>query len=662
MFFQGSQSGNSQTTVLLCASRALAQTPYLAELLQAQLRYYHCFSSVESAKAVLAWGRKASASKAERLARKLNLPLLRLEDGFLRSVLLGNQSAAYSVVIDDVGIYYDASSPSRLEALINQPLTDAQQQRAKELIRQWQQLRLSKYNHSLEAELPTTSPYVLLVDQTFGDASIRFGNADASSFSNMLHDAIQLYPQHQIVIKTHPDVFAGTKQGHFGQLTASEKERVVLLATDVHPVNLIQHAAAVFCVTSQMGFEALLWQKKVHCYGMPFYAGWGLTVDKLTAPARRTVVSLEQLVYAALIMYPRYFHPESRQLCEVEQLMSWMSWQRQQRQRFTQPLFLLQPPIWKRKIFQHFLQGARLQVVDKKEHIPHGCQQVVWGAQDGDNLIRVEDGFIRSVGLGADLTKPLSWVFDPVGIYYDPSRPSGLEQLLQSHPFSAEECAAASQLIKRLVALKMTKYNVGQSQWVRPTSAQVILVPGQVESDASIRLGSPVIKSNLALLQQVRAANPHAYIVYKPHPDVQAGLRVAGDADRDASAYCNETLGNEDMAHLLTQVDEVHTLTSLTGFEALLRQIPVVCYGQPFYAGWGLTTDVYPIGRRNRLLSIEQLVVATLMLYPTYMHWGTGFYTTAEGAVTELERQKSHYKGLSTLQKLKRRLLAFKRT
>ena len=40
---------------------------------------------------------------------------------------------------------------------------------------------------------------------------------------------------------------------------------------------------------------------------------------------------------------------------------------------------------------------------------------------------------------------------------------------------------------------------------------------------------------------------------------------------------------------LLGIVDEVHTLTSLTGFEALLRGIEVHAYGGPFYAGWGLT-------------------------------------------------------------------------
>jgi capsular polysaccharide export protein len=46
----------------------------------------------------------------------------------------------------------------------------------------------------------------------------------------------------------------------------------------------------------------------------------------------------------------------------------------------------------------------------------------------------------------------------------------------------------------------------------------------------------------------------------------------------------------------------------------------VITHGQPFYAGWGLTRDLAaPIARRNRLLTLEQLVAATLILYPRYV-------------------------------------------
>jgi capsular polysaccharide export protein len=647
---------------LVTSSAAIADIPGLANLLGVgKIKYSRWPFRHSNVSAVLAWGRKPSATKAEQLAKTFRLPLLRLEDGFLRSVGLGSETAPLSIVVDDVGIYYDAAAPSRLEQLISETLSAAQLQRAREIILLWQQFQLSKYNHSADYNvLPNTAPYVLVVDQTFGDAAIGFGQANAHSFQQMLEAAIAQYPQHQILVKIHPDVFAGKKKGHFSNLTAKTLARITLLPDDVHPANLLKHATAVYCVTSQMGFEALLWQKPVYTFGMPFYGGWGLTIDTQPAPTRRKKVALEQLVHAALVEYPRYLDPETGERCEIEQLMAWLALQRQNRSRFSQALYLFSPPRWKKNAFKRFFQGAKLNFLNRNQAIPVDACQVVWGAKDGDNLVRVEDGFIRSVGLGADLTQPASWVLDEVGMYYDARSPSGLEQLLASHNFTDIERQRAMDLVKRLLALKVTKYNVGNANWQRPQATQVILVPGQVESDASIRFGSPVLKTNLQLLQAVREAEPTAYIVYKPHPDVQAGLRQAGTADAGAAShYCDEIIGNEDMAHLLNQVDAVHTLTSLTGFEALLRAVSVVCYGQPFYSGWGLTQDRYPPLRRQRKLQLSELVAATLLLYPTYISAVTGAFTTPERIVTELEQQRMHYHGPGLLRLLMRQLQRF---
>ena len=139
---------------------------------------------------------------------------------------------------------------------------------------------------------------------------------------------------------------------------------------------------------------------------------------------RASKVTLEQLVYAALVAYPRYIDPETGQCCEVEQLMQWLALQRTQRNRFDRPLYLATPPRWKKAIFKRFLQGADLRFVGKDMPPASEGYQVVWGAQSGENKLRVEDGFIRSVGLGADLTQPASWVLDDVGMYYDARSPS----------------------------------------------------------------------------------------------------------------------------------------------------------------------------------------------------------------------------------------------
>lgn len=148
----------------------------------------------------------------------------------------------------------------------------------------------------------------------------------------------------------------------------------------------------------------------------------------------------------------------------------------------------------------------------------------------------------------------------------------------------------------------------------------MILVPGQVEDDASIRYGSPQIYRNLDLLRTVRERNPNAYIIYKPHPDVVSGNRIGHISPDDAARYADQTAEQADILTCLQYADEIHTMTSLTGFEALLRGKKVSCYGLPFYAGWGLTQDLLPIPRRSRRLELWQLVAGTLIYYPDYIH------------------------------------------
>ena len=62
--------------------------------------------------------------------------------------------------------------------------------------------------------------------------------------------------------------------------------------------------------------------KKVSVHGAPFYAGWGLTTDLGEVPARRTRRrSLDELVAAALLLYPRYLAPATNLPCPAEVLV-----------------------------------------------------------------------------------------------------------------------------------------------------------------------------------------------------------------------------------------------------------------------------------------------------------------------------------------------------
>ncbi len=547
-----------------------------------------------------------------------------------------------SLVVDDLGIYYDATRPSRLDALVSAPRSTAEQERARRLIALWREGRLSKYNHAREAPPPVDGPFVLVVDQTYGDAAIRYGLADERSFARTLEAALAEHPNLPIVLKVHPEVVSGRKRGHFSRLQKGTSDRVILLAKDVHAPSLLEAAHAVYTVTSQVGFEALLWGKPVRCFGMPFYAGWGLTQDELPAPSRRRPVPLENLVHAALVDYPRYLDPETMERCEPERLMEWMALQRRMRERFAPEVYALGFSRWKKPFVRSFFGGSEVRFVRRERAVPDGATVAVWGQRkvpEGryGSVVRIEDGFLRSVGLGAELVQPLSWVMDRAGMYYDPNGASELETILATAELDAELVARARALRERIVAEGITKYNVGRARWVRPASAsRVVLVPGQVESDASIAHGAASVRRNLDLLRAAREAAPSAHLIYKPHPDVVARLRAEGAGEDQARAYCDEIVIDVPIQDLLRSVDEVHVLTSLAGFEALLRGRKVVTYGRPFFAGWGLTEDHAPLPGRDRRLDLDELVAATLILYPTYVSRTTGRFTTPERALDEL--------------------------
>jgi capsular polysaccharide export protein len=308
-------------------------------------------------------------------------------------------------------------------------------------------------------------------------------------------------------------------------------------------------------------------------------------------------------------------------------------------------------PPWKKRWAARLLAKADLQFVDspaKLRGIPKATI-ATWGMDFPDcefpkdaRILRVEDGFLRSKGLGAAFVPPVSWVVDSRGIHFDASKPSDLEDILSTMAFDGEILRRAETLRAILVAAGLTKYNVGHANWERPRGAKrVILVPGQVESDASIQYGCPGIRTNLELLKTVRNANPEAMVLYKPHPDVLAGFRKTGRGENDAARWCDAIVANESMGTLLERVDEVHALTSLAGFEAILRGKKVETYGIPFYAGWGLTKDHQTIPRRKRRLVRDELVAGALIAYPIYSSLVSGVSCDPETTVRELENWDS---------------------
>jgi capsular polysaccharide export protein len=128
-------------------------------------------------------------------------------------------------------------------------------------------------------------------------------------------------PDAFITYKPHPDVEAGHRVG------AIPRQVALRLADEIvqdQPIGaLIELVDEVHVNTSLAGFEALLRGRAVVTHGVPFYAGWGVTRDLGLMPSRRSAKrTVDELVAAVLLLYPRYLDPETGLPCPPELLIS----------------------------------------------------------------------------------------------------------------------------------------------------------------------------------------------------------------------------------------------------------------------------------------------------------------------------------------------------
>ena len=316
---------------------------------------------------------------------------------------------------------------------------------------------------------------------------------------------------------------------------------------------------------------------------------------------------------------------------------------------------------WKQKQTRLFFPSEQIRFtssLDKaqKQGIDRDSQIYIWGKKpfpEVENyskeqnipLLRVEDGFIRSVSLGSDLTKAYSIVVDSKGIYFDPTQESDLENILNNYIFNEEILKRSQDLQKYLVANKISKYNIYKDKQLNINNhkkQKVVLIIGQVEDDASIIYGANGM-SNMELIKKVKKTTQDAYIIYKPHPDVLSGNRKGNVANDEALKYCDTIITDASLDSVLNLADEVHTMTSLVGLEALIRGKKVYTYGLPFYAGWGVTSDDKICKRRVEKRNLDELVAATFIIYPKYIHPITNKLCQIEELLEEIDKEKNRY-------------------
>ena len=280
------------------------------------------------------WGVSETEKKVKQISKSnaYGKDLLIVEDGFIRSCNIGlSNEPGLSVILDTQTAYYDAREASYLEDKLNsdEVISDADIERAKENIKSITENRVSKYNHApdVAVKIGKNKKKILLIDQRYGDMSVEAGLANEKSFEKMLLDAINNYPEYDILLKRHPDATIGGKSSYYsdGRVGFTKNiDNVFLIDYDINPYALFDIVEKVFCVTSGMGFEALLAGKEVHVYGLPFYSNWGLTIDKVDLPRRKQTRTLEDVFFYSYILCSRYFDPVHKKGGEIEDVIRYI--------------------------------------------------------------------------------------------------------------------------------------------------------------------------------------------------------------------------------------------------------------------------------------------------------------------------------------------------
>ncbi len=643
---------------------------------------------------VAVWGaEKRSGKRATEYAKTRGVPLLYLEEALYKGY--APKDAPLGLIKTQGSAYYDARSSHELSDYLNQgeeSLDAMRLQYAQECIEMIRKYGLTKYNNapplehcaSLKTFLMHQGKSILLIDQTFEDKSVTLGNAGAEDFEAMYKKARLLYPHQKVLFKVHPLVASGDRRGYlrdlYDRLPAEEREHIRLVEEHVNVSSLFPWIQEVFVVTSQAGFDALLWGMPVRCFGQPFYGGWGLTFDEKawSEHLRQRKVSIEKLFWGIAIECSSYVHPDTGERQELLEVLEFLSLQcRHHTIAPKEKVVFYNVRRWKRRTLEAFLgieknQSVHVWGIKRLEWLLQSgwrgagekCSIVVWGSKSLKELsgyrkecsiLCVEDGFLRSVGLGADFVEPLSLAVDQEGIYFDPRTGSALEQILQTERWCGYEKRRAFLLLEILKNKALTKYNVGNRSSVQEylknlgIATSCILVAGQVEDDASIVLGAESIKKNIELLCTVIEKTSSGVILYKPHPDVVVAGRpgaLTSEEWKHAEKLCQQkglvlcNMEGFDIAQCYAVSKELHVITSTAGLEALVHGLTVFTYGRAFYAGYGLTVDMQSFERRPRR-ALWELMGACYMFYSRYRLPKKNHFTNVFGVINYIALQKS---------------------
>ncbi|RQW87472.1 MAG: hypothetical protein EHM79_07725 [Geobacter sp.] len=620
---------------------------------------------------IFIWGFKAP-DYLLKFIEKNNIKVFFVEDGFVRSVQLGATKAPpFSLCLDSRTPYFNARQGSDLEELLCKYDFNSDptlMERAGEAIKLLLDTGVSKYNSAKPTDVDRIygkkiGKRILVLGQVEEDASIEYGCDKPCTNNDVVVLAAKENPGAQIIYKPHPDVINGHRPNQSNP--ADVRQLCLILEQDIPLAQAFATIDHVYTITSLGGFEALLRGISVTTLGCPFYAGWGLTDDRQFNSRRTRPLNIQQVFAGAYLLYAKYFDPETGARLELVDVVRTLLHQKNESlvlaanhgvnklsaiaDNTSIPTYIIGDTSYKHLLSIWFPGRKFVHIPSKvspeefiskyKKRIQRNPQAEIFLfggepalflrkfiAQSDRKVSYVEDGFLGSRGLLATKSPSFSQTLDNQAPYFDASKTSDLECLLNEYDFAGDEALLerADKLIATLIELGLSKYNhvsrIDDIQSIYGSKEKRrILVLGQAEGEASVKLGNPRGYTNNDVVMIASLENPGAQIIFKPHPDVLSRHRSAMSDPGKVKHLCLVMGQDVLLDQALETIDHVYTITSLAGFEALIRGIKVTVLGCPFYAGWGLTDDRQENARRKRKLSLREVFAAAYVLYSKYV-------------------------------------------
>lgn len=568
-----------------------------------------------------------------------------------------------SYIFDDRGIYNNPYRASGLEELIiKTELEDDDIVRARKIISYIKEHKITKYNDSIDlkdsAFAAPAGKNVLIIDEALNSKSFTPRAEREIEFKKMFNFVSERYGEHNIILYSSFDKKNTPLKGFLSG--EQRKVNVLTVSENINPYDLFDLVDAVLCVDSEIGFSALIAGKKTYCFGKAFYSNWGLTEDSKKIKRRKKDLSIEELVAYSLIKYPRYLDPYTKNLTNVENILETIVWLKEKYKRHSRYYHCVGFSNWQKNYVKGFLKRPGNDVFfysssnsALKDVVRSGGKLVVDSKRINDEIkyisskkaidvLSFDDGFIRSIGIPSAHTASSSAILDDLGIYYDAKFESRLEDLLLESSLNIAQKTRARNIIELIKKHNINKYNykTPNLRLTFPRNKKLILVIGQDENDPKIIKTKSKIRTNLRLLEYVRAKNPGSYIIFKPHPEVVKGKAKGHIKKLQARKYANFIIEKCSLNELFHRCDEVHTISSTCGFYALINSKKTYTYGSPFYAGWGLTEDKVIFEARNKQITIEDLVYATLIQYSMYYDIRSGLPCRLEHLIQKIVNKR----------------------